>query len=96
MAEWSIAADCKSASFGIRGFESLSTQYIDRGQADWPVEKIEDGGQDVSGHGLLTGADCSCGSSSTVEHLPSKQDVAGSNPVSRSGQVASCCIRMAH
>ena len=30
MAEWSIAADCKSADFGLRGFESLSAHTSTR------------------------------------------------------------------
>ena len=41
MAEWSIATDCKSVAFGLRGFESLSAHTnINEAYQYW-IEKLK-------------------------------------------------------
>ena len=85
MAEWLMAADCKSAALTCYGGSNPSLPTIlDRGEAH-VAQSVEHvlGKDGVSSSNLLVGSNF-CGSNSGVESQPSKLLVAGSNPVSRS------------
>ncbi len=51
VAEWSIAADCKSADFGLRGFESLPAHKIELEEQAVVAQSVEHfhGKEKVSG-----------------------------------------------
>ncbi len=92
MAEWLMAADCKSAALTCYGGSnpSLPTIFDEKGaHVAQSVEHVL-GKDGVSSSNLLVGSSSSAriallsGSNSGVESQPSKLLVAGSNPVSRS------------
>ncbi len=95
MAEWLMAADCKSAALTCYGGSNPSLPTIpDRGEAH-VAQSVEHvlGKDGVSSSNLLVGSSfapnaLSGGSNSGVESQPSKLLVAGSNPVSRSTHTA--------
>ncbi len=92
MAEWLMAADCKSAALTCYGGSnpSLPTIFAQRGAHVAQLVEHVLGKDGVSSSNLLVGSSFSrpvalfCGSNSGVESQPSKLLVAGSNPVSRS------------
>ena len=95
MAEWLMAADCKSAALTCYGGSNPSLPTIfERAHVAQSVEHVL-GKDGVSSSNLLVGststpiAEFFRGSNSGVESQPSKLLVAGSNPVSRSIHTAS-------
>ena len=102
MAEWLMAADCKSAALSCYGGSNPSLPTIDHKAVDGgrslPMQMITVahvaqsvehvlGKDGVSSSNLLVGSSNAFrGSNSGVESQPSKLLVAGSNPVSRSKQ----------
>ena len=70
-----MAADCKSAGYGLRRFESYPHHSVALVVGEAASKK-----RGVAG--LL----CIAGVAQLVERKPSKLDVAGSSPVSRSGE----------
>jgi hypothetical protein len=92
MAEWLMAADCKSAALTCYGGSNPSLPTISREERAHVAQLVEHvlGKDGVSSSNLLVGSSFSApisllgGSNSGVESQPSKLLVAGSNPVSRS------------
>lgn len=73
MAEWSIAADCKSADFGLRGFDSLSTHsdyYGCRCSSVSAKRRIKSEHYNINAW-----------VAQLVEHIHGKDEVTGSIPV---------------
>src|SRR5678816_2774214 len=75
--KWLNGADCKSAGYGLRRFESYPHHVVA------PVVGVEGWFRWCSWWWLVGVA----GVAQLVERKPSKLDVAGSSPVSRSSQV---------
>ena len=73
--KWLNGADCKSAGYGLRRFESYPHHHGSSGG------NREEGGASAKCIRLSSVA----GVAQLVERKPSKLDVAGSSPVSRSG-----------
>jgi hypothetical protein len=92
MAEWLMAADCKSAVLTCYGGSNPSLPTIFEKKGAHVAQLVEHvlGKDGVSSSNLLVGSSfpariaSSSGSNSGVESQPSKLLVAGSNPVSRS------------
>jgi hypothetical protein len=90
--EWPKGADCKSAGVCLRRFESSPLHASSGlhcesrgkriGNGGWGNENGASSAKDTKSQRFLQ----QCGSSSAVEHQPSKLRVAGSTPVSRSSR----------
>ena len=96
MAEWLMAADCKSAALTCYGGSNPSLPKFNRQAKAHVAQSVEHvlGKDGVSSSILLVGsiesfeAQGSAGVTQLVESQPSKLLVAGSNPVSRSNDSA--------